>query len=126
VGVRGFRNVSEKTNVCKSMLEQVVAFTGNCDNVIATFMNVWDLESAGAKIAEMCNLVNLGKMIKQFAEQIKRLLMAIVTFLKTAFDKFTKRLSEAMDDVGDALDAAKDKIEDKVDALADKLMFWKK
>jgi hypothetical protein len=125
VGVRGFRNVSEKTDVCKLMLEQVVAFTGNCDNVIATFMNVWDLQSAGAKIAEMCNLVNLGKMIKQFAEQIKRLLMAIVTFLKTAFDKFTKRLTDAMDDVGDALDAAKDQIGDKVDALAGKLKFWK-
>lgn len=129
-GMRGFRAVSEKTGKCKGMLELVVQFTGNCDSVIDTFMNVWNLESAGSKILEICNLANLGKMMKQWAEQIKRLLMGIINLLRAAFQKFTQRLKDAFEDVGDLVDAAKDRIEDRVDALKDKmqdrLRFWKK
>ena len=125
-GVRGFSGVSDKANVCKELLELVEQFAGNCNGTIESFLSVWDLESAGKKITEMCQLVNLGEIMKQFADQIKRLLMAIIALMKAAVEKF-KGLD--VGDIGETLGSMKHNIENKVDDLKDdlkdKLQFWK-
>ena len=55
---------------------------------IESFMGVWDIQSAIDKIQEMCRIVKLGEMMKQFASQIKRLLMAVIDLMKASIDKF--------------------------------------
>jgi len=126
-GVRGFKGVSEKATVCTDMLDLVEQFSGHCNLTIESFLSVWDLESAGKKITEMCQLVNLGAIMKQFADQIKRLLVAIIALMKATITKL-KNLD--FGDVGETLGAVKDDLEHKVDELKDqvkdKLQFWKK
>jgi gas vesicle protein len=88
----------------------------------------------------MCQLVNLGEMMKQFAEEIKRLLVAMVQLMKAAMEKFSKDFPALMGNIGGAvntvkadiqnnLDVAKEKVEARIDDLKDqmkdKLQFWK-
>jgi hypothetical protein len=87
------------------------------------FLGVWTLESTKDKIIEMCRLVNLGEMIKQFAAQIKTLLMSIIVLMRAAIDKF-KNI-----DLADAMDDAVEQVADMVGNVCDsikKLKFWEK
>jgi hypothetical protein len=139
-GVAGFSSVSKKTDICSDMLTNVEGFADNCNNTIESFMGVWDLESAMGKIKEMCRLVNMGELIKQFASQIKQLLLAIIALMKSAKDKFSsldthdlglhsvtglaENLSKAAGDkisnlVGDKVNDAMNKVTGKLNR------FWK-
>jgi len=126
-GVRGFTSVSDKATVCQEMLCLVEQFAGSCDTTIDSFLSVWDLKSAGKKITEMCQLVNLGEMMKQFADQIKRLLVAIVALMKASIAKFKGLdLGDIKDTFGAATDDLKDTVDELKDEVKDKLKFWKK
>jgi hypothetical protein len=120
-GVRGFSGVSEKSSVCKEMLELVENFAGNCDTTIASFLSLWDLDSATRKITEMCQLANLGKIMKQFADQIQRLVLAIIQVLKASIQKFSQGLTDFADDVGDVVDSVKHNMGEKIGNVGDKL-----
>jgi hypothetical protein len=130
--VTGFRAVLDNTDNCRNMLELVDGFTENCNSTIDAFLGVWDLESAMEKIKEMCRIVHLGELIKQFAEQIKRLLKAIVALMKAALEKLSiKNLSKI--DIGDAVDKMEDIAHDAIDNVKDsigdmkkKFKLWKK
>jgi hypothetical protein len=127
--VDGFRGVLDNADNCRNMLELVDGFTDSCNTTIDAFLDVWDLESAYEKIKEMCRIVRLGELIKQFAEQIKRLLKAIVALMKATLEKLSiKNLSKI--DIGDAIeDAASDAInsmKDKFGGVKGKIQFWKK
>ena len=88
-GMHGFSSVSQKAGVSKDMLELVESFSSDCSKTIESFMGVWDLESAMDKIKEMCRLVSLGELMKQFASQIKRLVVAIIALMQAAIKKFS-------------------------------------
>lgn len=128
-GVRGFSGVAEKASVCNTMLDLVQEFAGNCNSTIESFMSTWDLESASKKITEMCQLVNLGELMKQFADQIKRLVVAIIALMKAAAKKFSEGFPGISENISETFDAVKDELNDKVDDLKDeikdKLQFWK-
>jgi len=123
-GVKGFSGVSGKAVICKDMLQLVEGFAGKCESTIGSFMSVWDLESATTKITEMCRIVNLGEIMKQFAEQIKRLIAAMIALMTSAIEKFSKLdLGEVAGDVGEAVKGA---VENVTGQVKDKLKFWKK
>jgi hypothetical protein len=135
-GVKGFSGVSEKTSVSRDQLQLVEGFASSCSATIESFMGSWDLESAANKITEMCRLVNLGEMMKQFADQIKRLVVAMIALMTTAVEKFSKMdIKEIVGDIGDKVDDAIDMVKDKLDLedigekmgkMKGKLQFWKK
>lgn len=130
-GVSGFKSVSTKTEVCTDMLVNVRDFATNCNGTIDSFLGVWDLNSAITKIQEMCRLVSLGELMKQFASQIKRLILAIIALLKSAMAKFSNlKLSDLTDQVDDVVgnavggvlgDEVGDLVGQKVDQAMDKL-----
>jgi hypothetical protein len=132
-GVRGFSGVSEKVTVCKNTLDLVEEFAGNCNTTIQSFMSVWDLESASKKITEMCQLVNLGELMKQFADQIKRLLVAIIALMRSAVKKFSEGFPDIAENISETFDSMKDSVKDEIvdkvdhlkDQVNDKLQFWK-
>lgn len=84
----GFAGVSSKVGVCRDMLDSVDGFSGSCLKTIDAFINVWDLESATTKIQEMCRLVNLGELMQQFAQQIKRLIFAVIELMNASITTF--------------------------------------
>jgi hypothetical protein len=138
-GVSGFSSVSKKTEICSDMLTNVEDFASNCSGTIESFMGVWDLESAMDKIKEMCRLVNMGELMKQFASQIKQLLLAIIALMKSAKEKLSSldirdlgldsvsAMTENLDDlVGDKVskivgDEVGDMIGDKVNDAMNKV-----
>jgi hypothetical protein len=87
-GSRGFSNVSDKVGIAKELLVLLHSFAETCMHTIESFMGVWDIQSAIDKIQEMCRIVKLGEMMKQFASQIKRLLMAVIELMKASIKKF--------------------------------------
>lgn len=88
VGSAGFSNVSDKVGIAKELLVMLQEFAETCRKTIESFMGVWDIQSAIDRIQEMCRIVKLGEMMKQFADQIKRLLLAVIDLMKEAIDKF--------------------------------------
>jgi len=139
-GVRVLSGVSNNTSVSRDQLQRVEDFAGGCSATIESFLGSWDLESASSKITEMCRLVNLGEMMKQFADEIKRLVVAIIALMNAAVTKFSELdLNELAGEIGDkvedAVDIVKDKLNmedigdavgDTVDKVKDKLKFWKR
>lgn len=127
-GASGFSSVSKKTEVCTEMLVNVRDFSTNCNGTIESFLGVWDLESAMNKIKEMCRLVNLGELMKAFAQQIKDLVLAIIALLKAALEKFSSlELSDLGDQVDDLVGNAVgnvmgDEVGDMVGAKVDQAM----
>jgi hypothetical protein len=126
--VDAYRNVAGNVHVIQEMLELCDKFTGNCTKTINSFLGVWELDDAMAKLTEMCRIVRVGELIKSFSRQIRQLLMAMVALMKSSIQK----LSINNIDVGDLADAAKDKLHDaKEDAIdvvkgsIEKLQFWK-
>ena len=138
-GSRGFQGVSEKATICEKTMGLVEEFASGCKATVDSFMTVWDLESAAQKLQDMSRIVKLGEIMKQFAQQMKKLVLAILSLLKSAMEKLAKGidLPEGVDEVvdaakdkmEDAVDAAKDKLDDAVGAVKDgfkkKLKFWK-
>lgn len=139
-GVAGFSGVSVKANSCNDMLELVQTFAADCFTTIESFMGAWDLESATNKIMEMCRLVSLGELMKQFASQIKRLAIAMIDLMKASTAKFQsldlgesvedvkEQVEERMDDLKEDAKARLDNMKNEADALKDrmtsKLKFW--
>jgi DNA replication initiation complex subunit (GINS family) len=118
--VSGFRGILDNESNCQNMLSTCEKFTGDADSTIQSFLGVWDLESAMVKISEMCRMVRLGELIKQFAENIKKLLKAIIAWLRSMVEKINiKNLAKI--DLGDAVDSIKEHAAD----IGDKLQFWK-
>uniref|UniRef100_A0A7S3L528 Uncharacterized protein n=1 Tax=Amphora coffeiformis TaxID=265554 RepID=A0A7S3L528_9STRA len=143
-GVAGFSGVSLKANSCNDMLELVQTFATDCFSTIESFMGAWDLESATNKIMEMCRLVSLGELMKQFASQIKRLAIAMIDLMKASATKFKsldlselgesvedvkEKVEERLDDLKEDAKARLDNLKNEADALKDKfkdkLKFWK-
>ena len=87
-GQRGFSDVSDKVSTAKQLLALLQNFAESCIQTINSFMGAWDLQTAIEKIKEMCRMVNLGEMMKQFADQIKRLLIAVIDLMKASVTKF--------------------------------------
>lgn len=88
-GIRGFTDVSQTTEKCLKMLTTLETFADKCDKTIASFVSVWDLESATNKINDMCRVVNLGELMKKYANQIQRLLQVMIKYMKGAIKKFS-------------------------------------
>lgn len=120
-GRRGFEGVSDKASVCESALGLIQEFTSQCSGTIDSFLSVWDLESAGSKIAEMCRMVHLGELIQSFAQQVKHLLMGILSLLKAAMAKLSQGFPGFKAGVGEAVDLAKHKMEEAVDEAKEKM-----
>lgn len=138
--MRSFEGVSDKTLVCQNLLDLVQEFAGNCSSTIESFLSSsWNLEAAVTKITEMCQLVNLGELIQKFADQIQRLVLAILALMKATALKFSSgfpavsaqvggTFHAVKDDINQTIAAAKEKIEmvdNLKDEVADKLQFWK-
>jgi hypothetical protein len=135
-GVQGFSGVSTKAGSCKDMLQLVQTFVSDCLATIESFMGAWDLESATNKIMEMCRLVTLGEVMKQFASQIKRLAIAMVSLMKASANKFESLdIGDITESIGHVKEHVEERIEDAVDdavdaakatakRLEDKLKFW--
>ena len=141
-GARDFGGVADKSDIVRSNLGIVREFASSCDSTIEAFMGSWDLESASRKIDEMCRLVSLGELMKKFASQIKRLVVAMVKFLKASIEKFSKLdvkelAGDIRESINDKVDDFKDKIDgtnvgkvfdnakDKIDDIKGKFKFWK-
>ena len=67
--------------------------------------------------------------MKQFADQIKRLVVAIIAFMKAAAKKCAEGFPGITENISETFDSVKDEFNDKVDDLkdeiTDKLQFWK-
>ncbi|KAG7368978.1 hypothetical protein IV203_031721 [Nitzschia inconspicua] len=147
-GVRGFSGVSSKTTACSNMIQLIQKFATDCLKTIESFMGSWDLEAATHKIMEMCRLVSLGELMKEFANQIERLTIAMIELMKASATKFRSldlgNLNESLGKVqgalggkfdnlaGDAAERmddlkadAKDAVEAVANKVNDKLKFWK-
>jgi len=109
-GTRGFSNVSDNVVVAKELLALVQSFAETCMQTIESFMGVWDVQSAIEKIQEMCRIVNLGEMMKQFASQIKRLLLAVIALMKASIHKF-KNMNLSELNVGDLANQAAEMVQ---------------
>lgn len=109
-GTRGFSNVSDNVVVAKELLALVQSFAETCMQTVESFMGVWDVQSAIEKIQEMCRIVNLGEMMKQFASQIKRLLLAVIALMKASIHKF-KNMNLSELNVGDLANQAAEMVQ---------------
>lgn len=123
----GFSGVQDKIEKCSEMITSSRGFAERSNNVIESFMGVWDLESARSHLMEMLRLVKLGEMMKQFAEQIMRLVKANIAVMEAAMQKikdidFPENIEDAVEDV---VDEMKDKIDD-IKHLGKKIAFWKR
>merc|ERR1712125_247429 len=87
--VSAFSAVSDKAEVCKTMLQSSEGFADKCTGTIDAFMGTWDLETMGSKITEICRCARLGELIRQFVEQIKNLVMSILSLLKLMMSKLS-------------------------------------
>lgn len=105
VGARGFADVTDKVGIAKEMLALVQSFAETCMETIESFMGVWDIQSAIDKIQEMCRIVKLGEMMKQFANQIKRLILSVIALMKASIQKF-KNFDITKMNVGDLANQA--------------------
>jgi hypothetical protein len=104
-----FLGVKQKIGICRDMIASSRGF--NCNSTIDSCMGVWDLPTAMDHLLEMCRLVKLGDLMKQFAEQIMKLVRANIAVLKAALEKIRN-----FDVVPDAIE---DKIEDVVGGIKD-------
>jgi hypothetical protein len=104
-GTRGFINVADNVGIAKGLLALVQSFAETCMFTIESFMGVWNIQSAIDKIKEMCRIVKLGEMMKQFADQIKRLLLSVIALMKASIQKF-KSVDISDLDVKDLADQA--------------------
>jgi hypothetical protein len=86
-GSDAFSGVERKIGVCRDMIASSRGFAENCNSTIDSFMGVWDLPTAMDHLLEMCCLVKLGELMKQFAEQIMKLVRANIAVLKAALEK---------------------------------------
>lgn len=128
-GTKGFAGVSDKASLCKDTMGLVNEFAKTCSTTIASFLSVWSLESASRKIEDMCRLVKLGEIMKQFAQQVKQLILAILDLLNTALTKFDKGFPDLPNNVGQVVDSAKDSFQgalsDAKDHAGDAIGFVK-
>lgn len=106
----GFGNAEDKISKTREMIQQSRGFAASCNDNIEDFMGSWDIQKAMGKLIEMCRLVKLGEMLQQFAEQIRRLVKAVVAVLQSLRNKFKN-----MDLVPDQLE---DVVEEAVDAAS--------
>mmetsp|Transcript_25800 Transcript_25800/g.38944 ORF Transcript_25800/g.38944 Transcript_25800/m.38944 type:complete len:582 (+) Transcript_25800:90-1835(+) len=97
----GISNVESKVLKTRDMIQQSRGFAESCNGNIDDFMGSWDLQKAMQKLIEMCRLVKLGEMLKQFAEQIRRVVKAVLDMLRALRDKIMN-----IDLVPDALEDA--------------------
>ena len=111
----GISTISSKISKCQDMIVTSRGFSENCQTTIDSFMGVWDLETAMTHLIEMKRLVNLGAMLQQFAEQIKRLVKATVEVLETMLQKL-KDIDFIPDQIEDAVGRIRDSLKDaKID-----------
>jgi hypothetical protein len=126
-GVKGFQGLSTQVSTCLDLLHSMNLFSENCAKSIDSFIKVWDLEATAKKINEMCRLVSLGELYRQFAEQVKRLIAAMLAFMKTAINKLTNISlsdigSDLVENAGEALQSALDDAsQDAADMVKEKL-----
>ena len=118
----GFDGVTSKVDLCESLLQRMDGFTRNCETSIDSFVKVWDIESVMTKIADMGRLVNLGELMRQFAEQMTRLLQSIIALLKSVVEKFKNSSLEEIG--GDLVENAADAIDDAVDLVKNKFNIF--
>jgi len=103
----GLDKGEEKINKTRDMIKQSRGFAESCQKNIDDFMGVWDLRAATVKLVEMCRLVKLGDLLTQFAEQIRRLVKAVVSIFEAVREKFRNmdllpdRVEEAVEEVVD-------------------------
>lgn len=123
-GSQGFAGVSSKTMVCQELVDVMKSFCEQALQTIDSFLKSWDLESAAAKLRDMCRLANFGNLVKSWAKQCKVLIVAMVQLLQTALDKFGSK-----EGLSDLAMGTKDQLEDAVDLVKDKFKgsfkkFW--
>ena len=129
VSANSFSSVREKAVMCGKMIESSQTFGEDCQGTIQSFLGVWDLNSAQDKVIEMCRLVRLGEMMKQFAEQIDRLIAATIAVMRAVKENAMKvDLSSPNKLIGSVASDVSNLINnmDDVKALGKKLKFWKK
>jgi chemotaxis regulatin CheY-phosphate phosphatase CheZ len=83
----GFCNVKEKFGKCQDMITSSRSFAESCKGNIDSFTGTWDLKNAMSHLIEMKRLVRLGEMMKQFAEEIHRLVQATIEVMNAALNK---------------------------------------
>jgi len=115
--LKSFTGVSDKVDLCKSMLSSAEGFSDGCSGSIAEFMGTWNLETMGDKIRQICRCAALGEMLRQFAEEVKRLVMSVISLLEALLSKVT---NPPLPDLGDMADSVGDAISDGLD----KIKFW--
>jgi phage host-nuclease inhibitor protein Gam len=108
--IKALCNADENIDKTRAMLETTKDFAARSKDVMDLFLGSWNLEVATSKLKDMCRLVRLGELTRKFAQQIQRLLQAIVTLFNTIVEK-CKRLKDKLDlddIVPDALDNVMD------------------
>mmetsp|Transcript_32649 Transcript_32649/g.71636 ORF Transcript_32649/g.71636 Transcript_32649/m.71636 type:complete len:572 (-) Transcript_32649:66-1781(-) len=105
----GFSDVKLKIGKCRDMITESRGFAESCNGTIESFMGVWTLEDAMSHLIEMMRLVKLGEMMKQFAQEIKRLIKANIAVMKAVMKKI-QEIDFIPDDMDDVVDSIKDSI----------------
>ena len=113
VSAEGFSGVGRKIDKCKDMIQESQTFAENCDGTVASFMGVWDLDSAMGHLVEMMRLLKLGEMVNQFAQEIKKLIRANIAVMEAVMQKI-KEIDVIPDNVEDVV-ASVGKVMDDLD-----------
>ena len=68
----------------------------------------------------MCRMVTLGELMERYANQIQRLMQAMIKYMRTALKKFSKsKLLPNVETIGKVLDNSKDTILGSLNAMKD-------
>merc|ERR1712238_397848 len=116
----GFDGIGTKISLCGDMVIESRSFADTCNTTIQSFGGAWDLESAQGHIVELFEIVSLGKLIKHFCAEIKRLIASNIALMEAVMKKF-----QDIDFVPDQIEDLIDDVGDSLKGLGEKMQFWK-
>ena len=116
---KGFSSIADKTELCKKMLCQSEEFANKSIITIESFMGVWDFDIAIEKIMDICRLVTLGEILKQFAEQVMQILISMIELMNATICKLQ---SLSPSDLKEGLDNVVNTATEMIDSFT---KFWK-
>mmetsp|Transcript_12497 Transcript_12497/g.27126 ORF Transcript_12497/g.27126 Transcript_12497/m.27126 type:complete len:546 (+) Transcript_12497:173-1810(+) len=115
-------SIPEKVDTCQELVQSCTDFADRSKSSIDSFLGKWSLDDAVSHIKEMCRLVSFSKLMEQLADQIHKLIKAIMTLLRVMSAKIQavadQLKSSGLDSV---VDAAGDLVSDGLNSMMGKV-----
>jgi hypothetical protein len=112
-------NILDKMDACREMVDGCAELADRAKSAIDSFLHgKWTLETAIMHIQEMCCLVSLSDLLEKLADQVKKLIKTISTFLKVLSAKVQSIVDNPLNSV---MDAAGDLVSDELSGMMGKM-----